>query len=170
MSQRDLVGDWHKGKNARRIGRLLKRCSHYESIYTMKTIRIVGILVAVFIIGLGVLYWQSLSEDSADTPLSALAQTVNQCDLIASKAAAELPEALPFQKLEKAARQSRVLDRCMQDRGYQQNPAWVAKANARASEIAHAQSISQDEAYETLRRQAMLKDEGAGTNYWRARK
>lgn len=136
----------------------------------MKTGQVLGMLVAVFIIGVGVLHWQNLSEDPSGAPPSALAQTINQCDLIATKAASELPEALPFQKLEKMARQSRVLDRCMQDRGYQQNPAWVTKANAHASEIAHAKSISQDEAYETLRRQAMLKDEVAGTNYWRARK
>lgn len=136
----------------------------------MKTTQIVGILAAVLVIGAGVLYWQNLAEDPADALPSVLAQTINQCDLIATKAAAELPEALPFQKLEKMARQSRVLERCMQDRGYQQNPAWVTQINARANEIAHAQSISQDEAYETLRRQAMLKDEVAGTNYWRARK
>ena len=136
----------------------------------MKTIQVVGLLAVVLMIGMGVLYWQNLSEGSSDPLPSALAQTINQCDLIATKAAAELPEALPFQRLEKMARQSRVLDRCMQDRGYQQNPAWVAKANVQAGEIAHVQSISQNEAYETLRRQAMLKDEVAGTNYWRARK
>lgn len=138
---------------------------------TMKTTgQVVGIIVAILIIIAGVLYWQNLSEDSSDAPPSALAQTINQCDLIAGKAAAGLPEALAFQKLEKMARQSRVLDRCMQDRGYQQNPAWVTKANARAREVADAQHVSQDEAYETLRRQAMLKDEVAGTNYWRTRK
>ncbi|MGQ2965947.1 hypothetical protein [Methylophilus sp.] len=135
----------------------------------MKTIQLVGIVAGLTIIGAGVLYWQNLTEDTDDQPLSALAQTLNQCDLIAGKAAAGLPEALAFQKLEKMARQSRVLDRCMQDRGYQQDPAWVAKANARAGEIARAQNISPDEAYETLRRQAMLQDEAAG-GYWRVRK
>jgi hypothetical protein len=136
----------------------------------MKTIQFVGILAGLAVTAAGVLYWQNLTQDSGDMPLSALAQTLNQCDLIAGKAAAGLPEALPFQKLEKMARQSRVLDRCMQDRGYQQDPAWVASANARAAEIAQAQNISHNEAYETLRRQAMLKDEAAGGSYWRARK
>lgn len=136
----------------------------------MKTIQVVGILAAALVIGVSVLYWQNLHEDGPAAKPSVLVQTINQCDLVASKAAAELPEALPFQKLEKIARQSHVLERCMQDRGYQQNPAWVTKATARAIEIAHEKSISQDEAYETLRRQAMLKDEVAGTNYWRARK
>ncbi|MFD0914603.1 hypothetical protein [Methylophilus luteus] len=136
----------------------------------MKTIRLVGIVALLAIIAAAVLYWQNLTEDSGDMPLSALAQTINQCDLIAGKAAAGLPEALAFQKLEKMARQSRVLDRCMQDRGYQQDPAWVDRANARAAEIAQAQNISHNEAFETLRRQAMLKDEPAGGGYWRAHK
>jgi len=94
---------------------------------------------------------------------------INQCDLIASKAAAALPEVLPFQQLEKAARQSRVLDRCMQDRGYQENPAWVAAANKKAQRLAHEQGVSEAEAYETLRRQAMLQAEPQAIGYWRKR-
>ncbi|HSH87530.1 MAG TPA: hypothetical protein VK958_09825 [Methylophilus sp.] len=136
----------------------------------MKTLKVAGMLAVMVVIGAGVLYWQNLHEDGPEAVRSsALAQMINQCDLIATKAAAALPESLPFQKQEKFARQSRVLDRCMQDRGYQQNPAWVAQATARASEMAHTQAISQDEAYETLRRQAMLKGEATGANYWRKR-
>ncbi len=135
----------------------------------MKTLKVIGALAVMLVMGAGVLYWQNMHEDVPETAHGELAQMINQCDLIASKAAAELPEALPFQRLEKSARQSRVLDRCMQDRGYQQNPAWVARANARAGDIAHTQNISQGEALETLRRQAMLKDEDAGTSYWRKR-
>jgi hypothetical protein len=135
----------------------------------MKTLKVIGLLAVILVISAAVLYWHNMYEDAPEMVHSELAQTINQCDLIASKAAAELPEALPFQKQEKFARQSRVLDRCMQDRGYQQNPAWVARANARAGEIAHTQNISQDEAFETLRRQAMLKNDGAGTSYWRKR-
>jgi hypothetical protein len=127
------------------------------------------ILGVAVLIGCGSLYWWSLSE--GDTPASptALTQTINQCDLIASKAAAELPEALPFQKLEKAARQSHVLERCMQDRGYQENPAWVADVNKHISDTAHAKNTSEAEAYETLRRQAMLKENVSSLNYWRKR-
>jgi hypothetical protein len=135
----------------------------------MKAWQAAAVLFVMIVIGAGALYWQNLHEDEPAASPTVLVKTIDQCDLIASKAAAELPEALPFQKQEKFARQSRVLDRCMQDRGYQENPAWVTKANVRAGEIAHAQGISQNEAYETLRRQAMLKDETAGTSYWRKR-
>lgn len=115
------------------------------------------------------LAWQSEGYAEGHA-LSPLGQTINQCDLIAMKAAAALPEALPFQRLEKAARQSHVVERCMQDRGYQENPAWVSQANLAASLLAKQQKISNSEAYETLRRQAMLQEAPAAKpNYWRKR-
>lgn len=113
-------------------------------------------------------YWQSLHDSVVAPPANGLAQAINQCDLIASKAAAELPEQLPFQQLEKAARQSRVLEHCMQDRGYQENPAWVTAATKQAAHIAAAQGVSENEAYETLRRKAMLQS-GEPVSYWRKR-
>lgn len=123
--------------------------------------------VGILLLGCGAWYWQSLTEIEPSKHQSDLSQTINQCDLIAGKAAAELPEVLPFQKLEKAARQSRVLERCMQDRGYQENPAWVIEANKKAERNAHEQSISQAEAYETLRRHDMLQADEKSPAYWR---
>jgi len=132
----------------------------------MKTARVLVVLVIGLLGYAGFWYWQSLAEVEPTHQQSDVAQAINQCDLIASKAAAELPEVLPFQKLEKAARQSRVLDRCMQDRGYAQNPAWVAEANRQAQRIAQEQGVSEAEAYETLRRQAMLKAQPNVVGYW----
>lgn len=120
---------------------------------------------------LAILYWRNLHEDVAESvPHTPLAQSINQCDLIAGKAAANLPEALPFQKLEKAARQAHVLERCMQDLGYTENPAWAESAHIDAQRTAQAQHISTDEAYETLRRAAMLQAEKVGqVSYWHKR-
>ncbi|WP_019880919.1 MULTISPECIES: hypothetical protein [unclassified Methylophilus] len=133
----------------------------------MKTSSVFAVLGILLLGYTAFWYWQSLTEVEPSGQQSEVAQAINQCDLIASKAAAELPEVLPFQKLEKAARQSRVLDRCMQDRGYAQNPAWVTQANQQAPRIAHEQGISEAEAYETLRRQAMLKAQPGVAGYWR---
>jgi hypothetical protein len=133
----------------------------------MKTARIFAVFGLLLLCYAGFWYWQSLTEVEPSGQQSEVAQAIDQCDLIASKAAAELPEVLPFQKLEKAARQSRVLDRCMHDRGYEQNPAWVTQANQQASRIAHEEGISEAEAYETVRRQAMLKAQPGVTGYWR---
>lgn len=135
----------------------------------MKLSRVL-ILLGLLLLGYGgVWYWQSLTEVETGNQQTEMGQAINQCDLIATKAAAELPEALPFQKLEKAARQSRVLDRCMQDRGYQENPVWVSETNKRVPDIAREQNISESEAFETLRREAMLQSEGKLPAYWRKR-
>jgi hypothetical protein len=133
----------------------------------MKASRIFAVLGLLLLGYAGFWYWQSLTEIEPASQQSDVVQAINQCDLIACKAAAELPEVLPFQKLEKAARQSRVLDRCMQDRGYAQNPAWVAEANQQAQRIAHEQGVSEAEAYETLRRKAMLEAAPSVAGYWR---
>ncbi len=135
----------------------------------MKLSRVL-MLLGLLLLGYGgVWYWQSLTEVETCNQQTAMGQAINQCDLIATKAAAELPEALPFQKLEKAARQSRVLDRCMQDRGYEENPVWVSETNKRVPDIAREQGISESEAFETLRREAMLQSEGKLPAYWRKR-
>lgn len=127
-----------------------------------------SLLSALIVVVLGVLYWQNLHETDDVTLQTPLTQAINQCDLIAAKAAADLPEALPFQKLEKAARQSRVLERCMVDHGYQENPAWVTNIRPLVKRNAMEAHVSEDEAYETLRRAAMLKaDKDAELSYWR---
>lgn len=111
-----------------------------------------GIAVAL-LLGVGVyLYMMDASEVEAPRALTALERVGDECELIAEKAAMALPEALPFQKLEKAARQSKVLQNCMNDRGYVENPAWVKYAEPIAAKTAKAENISVDEAYETFRR------------------
>lgn len=116
---------------------------------------------AYYVIGLVVLlalgaYWYTASQQEvAPRALTALEHVGDECELIAEKAAIALPEALPFQKLEKLARKSRVLQTCMRDRGYIENPAWVKYAEPIAAKQAEAQHISMNEAYETLRRGEM---------------
>lgn len=125
----------------------------------MRATKWLGAGVLLALLGLGLAYWQNLHEDTPAAHNSALSEAINACDLIASKAASALPEALPFQKLEKAARQSRVLGVCMQDHGYVENPAWVNWANGDAKRLAKESGVSENEAFETLRRQAMLASE-----------
>lgn len=126
---------------------------------------VAGLLVLVALAA----YWYA-SHEEAPAPHSqtALARVGNECEAIAEKAAMALPEALPFQKLEKQARTARVLQTCMQDRGYVENPAWVKYAEPLAAQQAKTQQISSNEAYETLRR-SYMKAYVASTNtplYW----
>jgi hypothetical protein len=114
--------------------------------------RVLPYAVVVVLVLLGAYFYQQQLQSDLPKTHTALEVTGDECDLIAEKAAMNLPEALPFQKLEKAARQSRVLQICMNDRGYIENPAWVKFAQPIAQQQAKAQQISENEAYETLRR------------------
>jgi hypothetical protein len=131
--------------------------------------KLVLIVLPLVLITSGALYWYlNFAEDTAVKTLTALEKTGDECSFISEKAAMQLPEALPFQKLEKAARKARVLNTCMQDRGYKENPQWVKNANPIAQKYAESQQISYDEAYETLRRKAMytFKVMSSENSYW----
>ena len=106
--------------------------------------------------------------DQKPYQLSPLAKSGDECETISAKAAIKLPEAIPFQRLEKAGRQARVLADCMNDRGYVENPTWVGFGQLQAAEQAKASQISVDEAYENLRRKYMLiyQAEKAEPLYW----
>jgi hypothetical protein len=114
-----------------------------------------GVALAIIIV-VGAYVYMDANEVAGPRQLTALERVGDECGLIAEKAASALPEALPFQKLEKAARQSRVLQSCMNDRGYMENPAWVAYAEPIAKKTAEQANISVNEAYETLRRNKMV--------------
>ncbi|WP_020183235.1 hypothetical protein [Methylotenera sp. 1P/1] len=126
---------------------------------------VIGLLI---LLGLGAYWYTNNQQEQAPRAMTVLEHVGDECELIAEKAAIALPEALPFQKLEKLARKSRVLQTCMNDRGYIENPAWVKYARPIAAKQAEAQHISMDEAYETLRR-SQLKTFYAPANtplYW----
>lgn len=115
------------------------------------------------------LYWNlDAGTEKQSQQISALEKIGDECDLIAEKAAMNLPEALPFQKLEKAGRRARVLEDCMHDRAYIENPAWAKFAQTQAQKIAQTQHLSYSEAYENLRRKGMLKFQTAKDEpiYW----
>jgi hypothetical protein len=122
----------------------------------MKRILTLGLVVIAILAAAG--YWYAdTGVDNRPQQISALEKTGNECELISEKAALPLPEALPFQKLEKAGRKARVFETCMKDRAYIENPDWVKLAQPIARKNAQTQHISYNEAYENLRRQDMLK-------------
>jgi hypothetical protein len=134
---------------------------------------IFAILVPVLaLVGLMVYADKMAPDDQKPYQLSELAKVGNECEIVSEKAALELPEGLEFQRLEKAGRQARVLDTCMQDRGYVENPAWVLFAKLQAEQDAKVNKVSVDEAYESLRRKYMLiyQAEKAEPIYWIAAK
>ncbi|HAE99972.1 MAG TPA: hypothetical protein DCG63_01605, partial [Methylophilaceae bacterium] len=87
-------------------------------------------------------YWYDINSESEVSPTRTLLDHMgDECELIAEKAALKLPEALPFQKMEKIARKLRVLETCMNDRGFVENPAWVKYAQPIAQKVAAQSKI-----------------------------
>ncbi len=135
-----------------------------------------GILVilvpALALLGM-MMYADSMApDDQKPYQLSALAKAGVECELISDKAALKLPDSLAFQRLEKAGRQARVLENCMSDRGYQENPDWALFAQLQAAQQVKANKISEAEAYENLRRKYMLiyQAEKSEPLYWQPSK
>ena len=111
-------------------------------------------------------------DDQKPYQLSTLAKAGVECELISDKAAMKLPEGLAFQRLEKAGRQARVLENCMSDRGYQENPDWVLFAQLQVAQQVKFNKISEAEAFENLRRKYMLiyQAEKSEPLYWQQSK
>lgn len=133
----------------------------------MKRWQIISAVVLGLLVLAAVSYYLA---DDVEVPKTAsvLQKTQDDCTAIAQKAAMDLPEALPFQKLEKVARTARVFETCMHDRGWTENPAWAEFAQPIAQQQANTQNVSIDETYESLRRQHMLmyEAEQAQPLYW----
>ena len=130
---------------------------------------IFAILVPVLaLVGLMMYADKMAPDDQKPYQLSELAKAGTECELISEKAAMKLPEGLEFQRLEKAGRQARVLETCMRDRGYIENPAWALFAKLQAEQEAKPGKVSVDEAFENLRRKYMLiyQAEKAEPIYW----
>jgi hypothetical protein len=134
---------------------------------------IIVVMVPVLVL-LGMLYYADniAPDDQKPYQLSELAKAGNECELISDKAAMALPEGLEFQRLEKVGRKARVLETCMNDRGYIENAGWVPFAKLQAEQDAKVNKVSLNEAYETLRRKYMLiyQAEKAEPLYWQLAK
>ena len=101
-------------------------------------------------------FYNTQSEETKPKEYTALARAIDECDVITEKAAANLVAVVEFQKLEIVGRKARVFKICMQDHGYKENPAWTKYAEPIAGQKAKTENISQDEAFENLRRATMM--------------
>lgn len=113
-------------------------------------------------------YWAKKDVEKPYAPASALYLAINTCDGIAEKSVAHLSAQVEFQLLEIAGRKARVMQICMNDQGFIENPAWVKYAEQVAQKNANAQQVSINEAFENLRRKSMfLSDTSENTPiYW----
>lgn len=100
--------------------------------------------------------FSTLSLQHHEAQNSALIKAGEDCVAISEQATAHMVPKVEFQKLELAGRKANVVVRCMQDRNFKQNPAWLSYAQPLADKNALAQNISQAEALENLKRAHML--------------
>jgi len=100
--------------------------------------------------------FSSMSLQRNEIQNTALMKAGEECVAISEQATAHMVPKVEFQKLELAGRKANVVVRCMQDRNFIQNPAWLKYAQPLASKNAASQNISQDEALENLKRADML--------------
>lgn len=106
----------------------------------------------------GLAYFEPSSNNSEKKQISnpsALEKQGDICAGIADNAVANLHAIIEFQKLEILARKANVMKRCMEDHGFNENPAWLSYANALANQNALKLNISKDEAIENLKKQDM---------------
>ncbi len=98
----------------------------------------------------------------------ALIKAGDECVSISERASAHLVPKLEFQRLELEARKANVVVRCMTDRDFYQNPAWLKHAEPIAAKISQQRHISIDEALETMKRADMLVFEPVSNKpiYW----
>ncbi len=128
--------------------------------YTQK----IGLVLLLLIVGFASGYFSPMQTETVvqDTQaMTALQSTINQCDDITERAAAHLVAVVEFQRLEIIGRKARVFKLCMQDRGYQENTAWLQYSQAVAASVSKSQHISVNEALENLRRMDMKVPTGA---------
>jgi hypothetical protein len=110
-------------------------------------------------------------SSSAPKPPSQLELTGSKCADIAERSVANIIPIIEFQRLERASRKSNVLDRCMRDHGFTEQPAWLSYATPIASANAKQNNTSTTAALEDMRRLAMSRFtlQQNEPMYWRAK-
>jgi len=117
-------------------------------------------VLILVVVGWAIFYYKDalLSRTAIhdDQQISMLKQAGDECVAISEKATAHILPTLEFQRLELIGRKANVIMRCMADRHFYQNPAWLRYAEPIAEKNAKDQHISNDEALENLKRSDML--------------
>ena len=118
------------------------------------------------IIGLGLAiaantYFYISKDDASAKPASptqaqaTLIKIGEKCLDFGERAVAKDTPIIEFQQLEREAKRTNVIQRCMADNSYQQNPAWLSYAQPIAKTDANKTNISIDEAIVNLSRKHM---------------
>ena len=124
----------------------------------------------ILLLAAGAIVWSEFGSLSQVKPKSQLELMGDECAGIADNAVANMVAVVEFQKLEIQGRKVRVMRLCMADKGFQENPRWLAYANPMAKQHSVRDGVSLDEALENLKRTDMMKfRETNHPLYWQPR-
>jgi hypothetical protein len=123
---------------------------------TQKIIIGAGFAIAIAANAFFYLTEDEVAAKTALTPAQTALNTAGeQCMTYAQNAVANDVPTIEFQRLEHVAKIASVIERCMDDSGYLQNPAWLKLAQPIANADAAKSKISPDEALINLSRKDM---------------
>ena len=127
------------------------------NIITKKLLVIIGLGLAIA----ANTYFYMSKDDVSAKPASptqaqaALIKTGEKCLDFGERAVAKDTPIIEFQQLEREAKRTNVIQRCITDNGYQQSPAWLSYAQPIAKIDANKSNISIYEAIANLSRKHM---------------
>jgi hypothetical protein len=118
---------------------------------------IIFILLIIFFLLIYLIFTLYLSNSNL-TPApkkTLLEDKGNFCVSVAEKAVANRQAIVEFQKYEILADKGMVMHKCMEDNGFEENPAWLIENKKIIQEKIKESQISEDEALENLKRDTM---------------
>jgi hypothetical protein len=116
------------------------------------------IIISLYFAAAANIYFYISKYNPPSTPANttraqtALIKIGEKCLYFGERAVAKDVPIIEFQQLEREAKRTNVIQRCMTDSGYQQNPAWLGYAQAVAKIDAEKEKMSFDEALTHLSR------------------
>jgi hypothetical protein len=121
------------------------------------------LLIGLIILAAAANFWllppsfssKTAAPQQATTAQKALGLIVDRCSGIADKSVAGQKVRVEFEKLAVEGIKAKVIQDCMNDNGFVQNPAWLKYATPIATANSQKNKISFDEALNTLSRADM---------------
>jgi hypothetical protein len=135
-----------------------------------RIVLLTSILALIALTILAYIYWLGFNQSGSlsQQQKTLVAKVGDECAGIADNSVANMTALVEFQKLEIQGRKMNVMRRCMADKGFMENPSWLAYAAPIAQANALKNSISSDESIENLRREHMMlfNQAAQGPVYW----
>mgnify|MGYP000029068219 FL=1 len=131
-------------------------------------IGVIGLLLASYF----KINFTSGDDRGAAGPRTFLQEKGDMCTGVAENAVANREVIVEFQKYEILSDKILIMERCMDENGFEVNSQWSNQMKSVVQKKASTEKISEEEAEETLRRKAMFdffsKDQKVA--YWQAKK